>query len=80
VLLRLMASPPETAAHTPVFLAQDTRAAGTGGRFFGPELKERAVPGRASRPERRGGLWAASEEIVRPYLTQNEAESKGATR
>ncbi|CAA9539630.1 MAG: hypothetical protein AVDCRST_MAG05-5266 [uncultured Rubrobacteraceae bacterium] len=79
VLLRLMASSPETAAHTPVFLAQDTRARGTGGRFYGPKRKERAVPARANRPERRSELWAASEELVQPYLTRNRAGSKGAT-
>ena len=80
VLLRLMASPPETAAHTPVFLAQDARAKGAGGRFYGPKLKERAVPARASRPERRSELWAASEELARPYLTRNGNGSKGATK
>jgi NAD(P)-dependent dehydrogenase (short-subunit alcohol dehydrogenase family) len=77
VLLRLMASPPETAAHTPVFLAQDTRATGTGGRFYGPKLRERKVPKRAERPERRGGLWAASEEIVRPYLARTADATEG---
>lgn len=80
VLLRLLASPPQTAARTPVYLAQDAAATGTGGRFYGPGLKERAVPARARRPERRRGLWTASEEIVRPYLTREEAGSEGATR
>ena len=79
VLLRLMASPPETAAHTPVSLAQDTRATGTGGRFYGPKLRERKVPKRAERPERRGGLWAASEEIVRPYLARTADATEGET-
>ena len=68
VVARLMALSPEEAARTPVFLAQDARAAGTGGRFYGPRLKQRAVPPRARRPERRSGLWAASEDLVRPYL------------
>ena len=36
--------------------------------FYGPRLKERPVPARAQRPERRSGLWAASEDLVRPYL------------
>lgn len=67
-LLPLLASPPEVAARTLVFLAQDTRATGTGGRFYGPRLKQRAIPSRAQRPERRSGLWTASEDIVRQYL------------
>lgn len=69
VMVRLMASSPEVAARTPVFLAQDTRAAGTGGRFYGRGLKQRAVPPRAQRQDRRSGLWAASEDLVRSYLT-----------
>jgi NAD(P)-dependent dehydrogenase (short-subunit alcohol dehydrogenase family) len=80
VALRLISSPPESAAQTPIFLAQDSRATGTGGRFYGPGIQQRPVPERAQRPERRGGLWTASEELVRPYLTQTEAGSKGATR
>jgi hypothetical protein len=58
----------EMAAQTPVFLAQDANASGTGGRFYGPRLKQRSVPARAQRPERRNGLWVASEALVRPYL------------
>src|SRR5918997_6554518 len=69
VITRLMASSPEEAAQTPVFLAQDTRATGTGGRFYGPKLKERAIPARARRPERRSELWETSEDLVRPYLS-----------
>jgi NAD(P)-dependent dehydrogenase (short-subunit alcohol dehydrogenase family) len=69
VMVRLMASSPEEAARTPVFLAQDARAASTGGRFYGPKLKERAVPARARRLERRSELWAASADLVRFYLT-----------
>jgi NAD(P)-dependent dehydrogenase (short-subunit alcohol dehydrogenase family) len=69
VMVRLMASSPEEAARTPVFLAQDARAASTGGRFYGPKLKERAVPARARRPERRSELWVASADLVRFYLT-----------
>jgi NAD(P)-dependent dehydrogenase (short-subunit alcohol dehydrogenase family) len=68
VVQRLIALSPEEAARTPVFLAQDTRAAGTGGRFYGPQLKQRKIPPRAHRPDRRGTLWAASEELVRPHL------------
>ena len=68
-VMRFAASSPEEAARTPVFLAQDAGATGTGGRFYGPGLKQRKVPSRAMRPERRAGLWSASEELVRPYLT-----------
>ena len=67
VIVWLVALSPEEAARTPVFLAQDPRAAGTGGCFYGPKLKQREIPPRARRPERRGGLWAASEDLVRPY-------------
>jgi NAD(P)-dependent dehydrogenase (short-subunit alcohol dehydrogenase family) len=68
-LQRLMAMSPEAAAQTPVFLAQHDRAVGTGGYFFGPRLMQRRVPACAQRPERRSQLWAASEDLVRPYLT-----------
>src|SRR3712207_2569075 len=54
-IVRLIASSPEVAAQTPVFLAHDARAKGTGGRFYGPKSKQRAVPPRAQRPERRSG-------------------------
>ena len=67
-VLRLIAASPESAAQTPVYLAQDAGAAGTGGRFFGPKLKQRTVPERAQRRERRTVLWAASEELVRDHL------------
>jgi NAD(P)-dependent dehydrogenase (short-subunit alcohol dehydrogenase family) len=67
-MLRIVGQSPEAAARTPVFLAQDPRAIGTGGWFYGPRLKQRLVPARARRPERRHGLWAASEDLVRSYL------------
>ena len=76
-MLRLAASSPEEAARTPVSLAQDAGATGTGGRFYGPKLKQRKVPARARRPERRAGLWAASEELVRPYLAQGAGRGSG---
>jgi NAD(P)-dependent dehydrogenase (short-subunit alcohol dehydrogenase family) len=65
---RLVALPPDVAAQTPVFLAQDAQAVGTGGHFYGPKGKRRPIPARALRPDRRSGLWALSEELVRPYL------------
>ena len=67
-ILRIGGQSPEAAARTPAFLAQDPEAIGTGGHFYGPKVKQRPVPARAQRPERRAGLWAASEDIVRPYL------------
>jgi NAD(P)-dependent dehydrogenase (short-subunit alcohol dehydrogenase family) len=76
-VMRLAALSPEEAACTPVFLAQDAGAMGTGGRFYGPKLKRRKVPARARRPERRAGLWAASEELVRPYLAQGVGTAQG---
>jgi NAD(P)-dependent dehydrogenase (short-subunit alcohol dehydrogenase family) len=81
VIARLIGLSPEEASKTPVFLSQDARAAGTGGHFYGPRLKQRAVPARARRPERRNGLWAVSEELVRPYLSgrldDNRVEPEG---
>ena len=68
VMARLIGSSPEEAARTPVFLAQDARAVGTGGRFYGPKLKRLTIPPRAQRPDRRSELWEASEDLVRPYL------------
>jgi NAD(P)-dependent dehydrogenase (short-subunit alcohol dehydrogenase family) len=64
----LLARSPQAAARTPVFLARAAEARGTGGRFYGPRCAERSVPDRAQRPDRRGALWAASEELVRPFL------------
>lgn len=75
VVQRLVALPPDVAAQTPVFLAQDAGAIGTSGHFYGPKLKQRPVPARAQRPDRRSGLWAASEELVRPYLPSNNART-----
>jgi NAD(P)-dependent dehydrogenase (short-subunit alcohol dehydrogenase family) len=71
--LPLFSLSPRAAAHTPVFLAQDARAVGSGGRFFGPHQRQRAVPPRALNGERRAALWAISEELVRAHLEQNEA-------
>ncbi len=73
LLQRLIASAPEVAAETPVFLAQDAQATGTSGRFYGPKRKQRPVPARAQRPERRSGLWAASEQLARLYLPYTAA-------
>jgi NAD(P)-dependent dehydrogenase (short-subunit alcohol dehydrogenase family) len=69
VILGLLGQPPETAARTPVYLAQAPEARGTGGHFYGPGLRQLSIPQRALRPERRAQLWTASEALVRLYLT-----------
>jgi NAD(P)-dependent dehydrogenase (short-subunit alcohol dehydrogenase family) len=65
---RLVGSTPERAAFTPVFLAASPDARGLGGRFNGPGMREIRVPRRVTRPERRRGLWSASEAFVRQHL------------
>ena len=70
----LLARSPAAAADTPVFLARDARAAGSGGRFYGPRRSQRAVPERALRADRRRALWEASEQLVRRHLTGDAAE------
>ena len=65
---RLIAASPAAAASTPVFLAGDPEATGVGGAFFGPGRRRLRIPGRVLRPDRRAALWAASEELVRPWL------------
>jgi len=66
--LSLFAQPPHEAAQTPVYLARGARLAGRGGRFFGPRLRERTVPARAQRLDRRNALWLASQSLVHDYL------------
>jgi NAD(P)-dependent dehydrogenase (short-subunit alcohol dehydrogenase family) len=65
---RTVARSPQDAARTPAHLAVDRGAVGVNGRFFGPGLRERKVPARVRRPERRRALWDASELLVAPYL------------
>jgi hypothetical protein len=67
-VLRSMVMSPRAAAETPVFLAQSDDAIDAGGRFYGPRRKERRVPERARRPERRKMLWEASDALVGAYL------------
>lgn len=71
-VLEYLSVPPEAAAETPVFLAGSPEAGGFSGRFFGPGRKEKPVPERARRPDRRAGLWNASEALVRQYLPRAE--------
>jgi NAD(P)-dependent dehydrogenase (short-subunit alcohol dehydrogenase family) len=66
---RLVASSPAASAQTPVFLAHDPTATGVTGGFFGPGRRRLRIPGRVLRPDRRAALWAASEELVQPWLT-----------
>ncbi|HKE98416.1 MAG TPA: SDR family NAD(P)-dependent oxidoreductase [Actinomycetes bacterium] len=65
---RLIAAAPAAAAQTPVFLAHDPGATGVSGAFFGPRRRRRRIPRRVLRPDRRAALWAASENLVRPWL------------
>ena len=67
-LNRLVGSSPERAAYAPAFLASAAEAGDLGGRFYGPRLREIRIPDRARRPDRRAGLWTASEALVREYL------------
>ena len=65
---RVVAAEPDAAAATPAWLAQDPAAATAGGRFWTSGKRERTVPPRVRRTDRRAGLWAASEELVAEYL------------
>jgi NAD(P)-dependent dehydrogenase (short-subunit alcohol dehydrogenase family) len=67
-LNRVVGASPEKAAFAPAFLASAPEAGDLGGRFFGPRLREVRVPARVRRPDRRAGLWAASEALVRDHL------------
>lgn len=73
---RVVGIAPDVAAQTPASLAHDASAMQLGSSFFGPRLKRLQIPPRAQRRERREGLWAASEKLVEPYLS--EAEQGGA--
>jgi len=69
---RLLAAPPATAAQTPAFLAHDPDATGVSGGFFGSGRRRRRIPHWVLRPDRRAELWAASEDLVRPWLSDAE--------
>ncbi|HZJ55722.1 MAG TPA: SDR family NAD(P)-dependent oxidoreductase [Myxococcaceae bacterium] len=66
-LLTTLARPPERAARTPVHLARSPEAVGSGGRFYGPDLRERRVPGWL-RAARAGSLWRSTEVLLTPWL------------
>ncbi len=81
IALQRLAASPATAAQTPVFLADDPAAARLGGTFFGPRRRRLRIPDRALRPERRAALWAASEDLVRPWLADpDRAEPASGSR
>lgn len=46
----------------------DPDATGVNGAFFGPGRRRRRIPNRVLRPDRRAALWAASEDLARPWL------------
>ena len=66
---RRLGAAPEKAAVVPAHLAADPDAAGFAGAFVGPRVRRIPIPDRARRPDRRAALWAASERLVRPWLT-----------
>jgi NAD(P)-dependent dehydrogenase (short-subunit alcohol dehydrogenase family) len=78
LLQRTIAISPDEAARTPVFLAQDHSAIGTSGSFYGPGLKQRPVPARALRQDRRDALWADSEALVQSHLSKKAADDQPA--
>jgi NAD(P)-dependent dehydrogenase (short-subunit alcohol dehydrogenase family) len=65
-LQRMIGAAPAKAARTPVFLVDDPAA--TSG-FYGPRQRRLPIPDRARRPDRRAALRAASQDLVRPWLT-----------
>ena len=70
---RVFARSPQDAARTPTHQALDAAAVGVNGRFFGPGLREIAVPDRARRPDRRRAVWEASEQLAAPFLPARRA-------
>jgi NAD(P)-dependent dehydrogenase (short-subunit alcohol dehydrogenase family) len=73
VLQRLVAANPDDAAATPAWLAQDPAATAAGGRFWARGPREKRIPERVRRPDRRAGLWAASEALVAGHLPSASA-------
>lgn len=63
---RIAGATPETAARTPVALADDPAATGGGG-FFGPGPRRLPIPARAQDPARRAAVRAAADELVGTY-------------
>ena len=65
---QLTAADPSTAAATPAWLAQAPEAADAGGRFWTRGPREKPIPNRVRRADRRAALWAASEQLVIAHL------------
>jgi NAD(P)-dependent dehydrogenase (short-subunit alcohol dehydrogenase family) len=68
-LLTRLGQSPERAARTPLHLASSPQAVGKGGRFYGPDLRERPIP-RWLRPERAEALWSVTEKLLGPWLDE----------
>jgi NAD(P)-dependent dehydrogenase (short-subunit alcohol dehydrogenase family) len=68
LLQPIVSMPPGRAALTPAWLAQDPKATGASGAFFGPDRKQLPVPERARLRIQRAALWDASHALVRDYL------------
>lgn len=60
----------DKAAETPVYLAQNPRAIGISGAFFGPHRRQRPVSEPALQRDPRAVLWDLSHALVRDYLPQ----------
>src|SRR5262245_996412 len=78
LLQRIVAISPEAAARLPVYLAQDVRAVGISGHFYGPDLTPRPVPACAQDTERRARLWAVSEDLVWPWLPKDSLADRAS--
>lgn len=65
---RMAGAEPDIAAATPAWLAQDPEAANAGGRFWTRGPRERAIPDRVLRADRRTAVWTASENLVAAHL------------
>jgi len=68
LLQPLIAMPPDRAALTPAYLAQNPAATGISGAFFGPNRKQIPLPPRVLQRDRRLALWDVSHALVRDYL------------
>jgi NAD(P)-dependent dehydrogenase (short-subunit alcohol dehydrogenase family) len=75
VLTRL-GQPPERAAWTPVHLASSPEAVGSGGRFYGPNLREQPLPAWL-RAERAEALGSATETLLAPWLDERSRAVRG---
>jgi len=67
---RVLARSPAAAAETPARLAVDAELPGG---FYGPGCRPLRIPGRVS-AARAAELWAATEELTRPWLAAEQAQ------